>query len=380
MSVYRVSFGLAVFHLIMTCVMINVKRKGDPRHSFQHSWWSVKLIGLAAIMVASFFIPNPVFVPYGWIALIGSGIFILIQLILLVDFAHSWTENWVGKFEETGSKVWAGLLVAATIFLYVVSIIMTVLMYVYWATSNPRSCWMNPMFVTINALACFFLTILSIFPKIQDKNPRIGILQSAVVTTYSNYLVWSALSSQPNKMGCSTFPVGNGNDTVSLITGVAITFLALIYSALRVSSSGDAIHGAAADAEDTERLLTSPQDNDEGNTEDGEAINADVDKKKEKEKVAEASDTEQEDEDDKVEYNYSFFHFIFLLAAMYLGMVLTNWETVSRVTGDGESESSILVDQGMAAVWVKMASSWVTLLLYLWTILAPIIFPNRKFY
>lgn len=38
--------------------------------------------------------------------MIGAFIFILIQLILLVDFAHTWNESWIGKYEETENKIW----------------------------------------------------------------------------------------------------------------------------------------------------------------------------------------------------------------------------------------------------------------------------------
>ena len=37
---------------------------------------------------------------------VGAFLFILIQLVLIIDFAHSWAEVWVGKYEETDSKNW----------------------------------------------------------------------------------------------------------------------------------------------------------------------------------------------------------------------------------------------------------------------------------
>jgi len=40
------------------------------------------------------------------IGMIGGFLFILIQLVLLVDFAHSWNERWVVRHEESDSKIW----------------------------------------------------------------------------------------------------------------------------------------------------------------------------------------------------------------------------------------------------------------------------------
>ena len=38
--------------------------------------------------------------------MIGAFLFILIQLVLIVDFAHGWAESWVEKYEETESKAY----------------------------------------------------------------------------------------------------------------------------------------------------------------------------------------------------------------------------------------------------------------------------------
>lgn len=41
-----------------------------------------------------------------YFGIVGSFIFILIQLILLIDFAHSWNEIWVRNAEEGSNKGW----------------------------------------------------------------------------------------------------------------------------------------------------------------------------------------------------------------------------------------------------------------------------------
>jgi len=46
--------------------------------------------------------------------MIGSFLFILIQLVLIVDFAHAWNEKWVGKYEDTQSKAWLAGMSACT--------------------------------------------------------------------------------------------------------------------------------------------------------------------------------------------------------------------------------------------------------------------------
>lgn len=41
-----------------------------------------------------------------YFGMIGGFLFIIIQLILIIDFAYSWAEIWVGNYEETESKKW----------------------------------------------------------------------------------------------------------------------------------------------------------------------------------------------------------------------------------------------------------------------------------
>jgi len=383
MSVYRISFALVVFHFFLALIMIGIKKKSDVRNDIQTSFWLLKFTALIGLSVGAFFIPNIFYFYYSWFALAGSALFILIQLILLVDFAHSWTENWVGKFEETESRCWVFALLSATFVMYAIAVILTVLMYVFFM-ENTSACWFNPMFVTLNIVFCIIITLVSIHPKLQEKNPRSGLLQAAIVSAYSTYLIWSALSSQPASLGCSNFPIGQigqPQDGTSILLGVVFTFLAVAYSAFRVSTSSDSLSPEQKQKlkEQQKKLMATLTHEDEMEA-DKKTVNSAEKTSLTKDEGIEYDGTTLFD-DEKVSYNYSFFHFTFLLAAMYLAMVLTNWQSVTLITGqDGIPENTILVDQGVAAVWVKAISSWVTLALFFWTLIAPIVLPDRKFF
>ena len=54
--------------------------------------------------------------------MIGGFIFILIQLVLIIDFGHSLNESWVAKYEETENKCYYALLIGTTFLGYGVSI------------------------------------------------------------------------------------------------------------------------------------------------------------------------------------------------------------------------------------------------------------------
>jgi len=59
-------------------------------------------------------------------------------------------------------------------------------------------------------------------------------------------------------------------------------------------------------------------------------------------------------------------------------MVLTNW---ALPTGENEKNNhDYNIDQGMTSTWVKIISSWLTIVMYIWTLLVPIIFPDRDFF
>jgi len=245
--------------------------------------------------------------------------------------------------------------------MYILSLVGTILYYVYFCRSG--DCYYNIIFVTVNLLACCLFTLVSISSKVQEFNPRIGLLQSGVVTLYATYLVGSSLLSVP-EIECNPY-AGIPDSAVTYIVaavGAIFTIVAVCYSTVRAATSseqftsgGEGGAGGAGGSEgagDTQALLEASGAGEGEHHHDGD---------------------EADDEAHATTYNHSFFHLTFALAAMYIGELLTDWSSVSKLT-----YSTLDVDYGWVSVWVKMVSSWLAIILYCWTIVAPFLVPDRE--
>lgn len=72
----------------------------------------------------------------------GSGLFLLVQVILLLDFVHAWNENWVSKDEQ----FWC---------VYISFLVLALPLYIlFW-----RSQFMNHVFVTNGGLYSYLFIV-----------------------------------------------------------------------------------------------------------------------------------------------------------------------------------------------------------------------------
>jgi len=331
-AVYRISATVAVFHLLMALLMIGVRKKGDIRHSIQDGWWGLKLLLMAGTGVGFFFVPNKYFHYYSWVALVAAGFFIIVQLVYLVDFAHSWAENWIGNFEDdSDSKKWLYFMFGATGVMIGLILAGSITSYVYFHAGK------SVAVTTFNILFGILIHFLSVHPKIQEVWPRSGLLQPAVVTLYTTWLVWSANLSDTSDSNPFHHSADNKSASfdVTLFIGALFTTISILYATISTAS-----HLGGAEAEP---LI--------GDEESGE---------------------KKVDADEPVAYNYSVFHIVFALGAMYVAMLMTDWSTVHNPGNDASIRS------GTAAFWVKSASALVCFLLYVWTLVAPALFPDRE--
>ncbi|XP_005392529.1 PREDICTED: serine incorporator 3 [Chinchilla lanigera] len=382
-AVYRINFALAMFFFAFCVLMFNVKTSKDPRAAIHNGFWFFKIAAIVGIMVGSFYIPEGTFTSVWFhFGLAGAACFILLQLILLVDLAHSWNEAWVNNMEEGNPRVWYAALLSFTSLFYILSIVSAGLLYTYY--TKPDRCTENKFFISINLILCIVVSVISILPKVQEHQPRSGLLLSSIITLYTLYLTWSAMTNGPDRrcnpsllniithIAAPTMAPANATAVAPTIAppseapriengrflyaenilGVIVSAICLLYSSIRTSSNSQVKKLTLSGSDSV--ILGDTAASGGGDEEDGQPRRA-VDNEKE-----------------GVQYSYSFCHLMFGLASLYLMMTLTNWYSPDATFQTKESSTS-------PAVWVKISSSWVCLLLYVWTLIAPLVLTNRDF-
>ena len=169
------------------------------------------------------------------IALIGATLFILIGLILLVDFAHMWSETCIEKWEESDNDKWKYILVGSTLAMFLAAIVLTGIMYGFFAGSG---CGLNQFFITFNIILCIIVTLLFIAPTVQEANPRSGLSQASMVVIYCTYVILSAVVNEPDDNMCNPLTRSRGMRTTTVVFGALLTFLAIAYSTSRAATQG----------------------------------------------------------------------------------------------------------------------------------------------
>uniref|UniRef100_A0A671PSW5 Serine incorporator 1-like n=1 Tax=Sinocyclocheilus anshuiensis TaxID=1608454 RepID=A0A671PSW5_9TELE len=332
-AVYRVCCGMSLFFLTFSLLTINVKNSRDPRAAIHSGFWIFKIAAMVAVTVGAFYIPEGPFTRMWFIVgSCGAFCFILIQLVLLIDFAHSWNESWVDKMEKENRKRWYIALLSVTGVNYILSFTAAVLCYNIYA--QPEGCVLNKFFICFNML-CVVASALSCSVCVKSS----GLLQSSIMTLYTMYLTWSAMTNEPDRTcnpslisifqqitSATVAPLEIENQTAVIIVdieetvpsgpylqwwdaqsivGLAIFVLCILYSSIR-SSNTSQVNKLTLAAKDTtvvdESCTVSPE-------------------------IAEEVTTPivEDNERDTVQYSYAFFHFMLFLASLYIMMTLTNW-------------------------------------------------------
>lgn len=287
-------------------------------HRFHTGLWGIKLVSLVALVTGFFFIPIAGQYGYVEIARVISAVFLVSQIVAFIDAAYHWNAYFVDKaFGDQEDRRWTSAILAICFAIVAAIVVSIALMYIQYSYCTRQS-----VFITVTLVLILASTLLQLNSHDTDSS----LLTSCIVGAYSVYLGWSAVSSDECNPGVRT------DEQLALACFVSACSLAwTCYSAgMREWTSDDSAGNA---------LLHDPEDDEE---------------------------EEPEEEPEPEEPSMIWFHMVMATGSVYMSMLLTNWGTVSG-------------HKSAAQMWVSIVSQWVSMLLYVWTLVAPRFCPNREF-
>ncbi|KAG8456533.1 hypothetical protein GDO86_002351 [Hymenochirus boettgeri] len=339
-AVYRVCFGMACFFFILCIFTLCIKNSKSCRAYVHNGFWFIKFAVLIAMCSGAFFIPDQDTFLNVW-RYVGAAfgfLFLLIQLMLLVEFAHKWNKNWMSGAAH--NKLWYGALSLVSLIMYSVAVgALGLLAYFY---THPEGCLLNKILLGVNGGLCLFVSLVAILPCVQKLLDETGKNITICVPNFSRDL--------------------NQDGRLVSILGTVILFCCILHSCLTSTTraSSDALRGRyAPPEEEVARCFFCCS----------RSKDADQEERTEKRGGQEVG----YDEEKTTIYSYSYFHFVFFLGTFYMMMTVTNWFHYRN------AEIEKLFSGSWSPFWIKMVSCWVCILLYFWTLVAPLCCPNREY-
>lgn len=329
-AVYRVSFSCALFFLTMIIATLI--------HRYYHfTCWPTKIITLIICIVITFAIPGAFFVVYREISRWISVLFIIIQVLIIVNMVHSISENLQRHIHGEDPVIARRariLYICIALGCLGAAIIGIVMLYVFY-----NDCRLHTAIITVTVILAVITTIISLTNVVNK-----GLLTPSLIAAYTLFMTYQALASNPDTM-C------NPRTEVPLwmiILSVIINMIAVGWNSWRTADS-------------TEELFKGEAPQEEKTNEDDEHLYGGTTAMQSTEPKTAA-----------VRPKYWLFHFIMFLSGCYVAMMLTGWGSESTVRMDNPEAS-------IQSFWIKAASVWAIYLLYFWTLLAPLVCKDREF-
>ncbi|KAM3708450.1 hypothetical protein ACJW31_02G097500 [Castanea mollissima] len=301
LGVLRVSLGCFIFFFLMFLSTISTRKLFEARNTWHSRRWAFKFFLFIVSVAVPFFLSSDFIQLYGEFARIGAGVFLLLQLVSVIQFINWWNNYWMPDKERKQSCS-LGLFMS-TLF-YIASICGIVVMYPFYA---PRtSCTLNIFFITWTAILLIVMMVASLHSKVNR-----GLLSSGIMASYVVFLCWSAIRSEPATEKCYTKEQVNGNGDWTTILSFLMAICAIVMATFSTGIDSQSFQFRK-------------------------------------------DEVQQEDD---IPYKYEFFHLVFSLGAMYFAMLFISWNLNS-------SARKWSIDVGWASTWVKIVNEWFAATLY----------------
>lgn len=348
-GVYRVAGSALLFY-----ILAGIGAACKP--SANREAWPAKYILFLFMIVGTLFIPNePLFSPILLIVFrVGAVIFIIFNQLIILDMAYNINESCVEKADkaeldegEGAGKKWLGALIGSCAFFLIFSFVAIGLMFHYF-----KGCASNTAFISITLILGIISTV------VQLTGEEASLFTSSCVFAYSVFLCYTAVSKNPN--GVCNPQLGEEN-VGTIVLGIVITIISMLWAGW--SGTAHRAVGAESDAIDEKEdkqegvggiVVNEDTGNNYGPIDDGGSVS--------------------DGENDQTTFSTSWkLNFIMALLCCWYAVSLTSWGSIAN--GGNIANPSV----GEVSMWMVVCSQWLMNLLYVWSLVAPRIFPDREF-
>lgn len=339
--------------------------------ALQKEVWPAKYTLYFFGLLISVFIPtNPLFGGfYLFFARLGAAIFILLQSLIIIDVAYNWNESWVEKANEADRMVygegaqWLHAIVGCCVSFYVFCLIAIIHLYNAFGDC-PENVWV----ITLTLLAVCAMT------GIQLSGQEGSLLTSSVMSLYAVYLAYMMVSKNPNGQ-CN--PLLGEDNVWGIIVGLVLTAVSLAWTGWSWTAT-DRL--TSVDTAQSARAMSSSNPTPQPNNADGGNLNLDVPfiDPNQAPTTGLVTTTGSGFYDDNGEGSEIWkLNIVMALISCWIAMTLTGWGIVEELDAEHMNIANPTASRvNMAIIGV---SQWLAILLYIWTLVAPRLFPDRDF-
>jgi hypothetical protein len=356
-GVYRTTAVATIFYLISAAAT-----KIKPQ--LNKEAWPAKYTLFGFSVFLSMFIHSAPFFTgfYLWLARAGAIVFCVLQQVVLIDIAYNWNEDWVDRADqadrlEYGSgSTWLQAIVGTCVAFYVLTVTGISLLY-----SHFGGCSDNVWIITLTLLGVIALT------AIQLTGTEGSLLTSSVMSIYATYLAYSMVSKNPNAT-CN--PQLGGNDSLGIAIGLTLTAISLAWTGW----SWTAEERLNVDGVQSAKPMGAPL-----RPSSGEA-NLDVpfldpDDQRTSGVVME-TDQVMSSSSSMSGSGIWKLNIVMALISCFVAMTLTGFGTIVNLDENENAANPTVGRFNMAMIGI---SQWLAIGLYIWTLLAPRLYPDYEF-
>lgn len=345
--------------------------------------WPAKYALFGMGLLTSVFLPNgPLFTGfYVILARIAAGIFVVLQQIILIDVAYNWNDDWVERANESdrlsfgSGSGWLHAIVGVCVTLYVTSLTSIGLMYKHYTGNygdepgetyeDLGSCAGNTWVITMTLLGILGVTALQLLGTSEG-----SLLTSGVISLYAVYLCFTIVSKNP-RGHCN--PRLGVNDVWGITIGLLLTTVSLIWTGWSWSAEPRLMNAESLSS--AKAVVPTPSSTSEELTASLD-LNVPLVDGEEQATAGMVTSAAPARESESLKQVWKL-NLVLALISCYVAMILTGWGTIDAI--DQETHNAANPTVGRVNMAILGVSQWLALLLYAWTLVAPILFPDRDF-